>query len=68
MHGSGFLPIAGADLARIGSKLVAVSCSSTTKCTLRMPEHSAGTVQIQISAEDFTLSAKTRHDKFKYRR
>ncbi len=67
IDGSGFLPIAGADMAVIGGKLYAVSCSSSTKCTLKMPKHGAGTVQIQVSAEDFTLSAKTSHDKFKYR-
>jgi subtilase family serine protease len=65
--GSGFLPIAGADMALIGTKLVPARCSSTTRCTIRMPRHARGTVNIRISAEDFGFSKVTRADRFTYR-
>jgi subtilase family serine protease len=65
--GSGFLPISGADMALIGTRLVAARCSSTTKCTVVMPRHTAGTVNIRISAEDFGFSKITRADRFTYR-
>ncbi len=66
--GSGFLPIRGADMALIGTKLVPARCSSTTRCTVVMPKHRAGTVNIRISAEDFGFSKITRADRFTYRR
>ncbi len=66
VHGSGFLPIAGADMAVIGSGLFAAHCSSTTACTVTVPAHSAGTVNIQISAEDFAPSAVTSADRYQY--
>jgi len=64
--GSGFLPIAGADMALVGTKLVPASCPSTTQCTVVMPRHSAGTVNIRISAEDFGFSKIVRADRFTY--
>jgi subtilase family serine protease len=54
--GSGFLPITGADMAKIGSKWVPAACPSTTKCTVHVPQGAPGVHAIQISAEDLTLS------------
>jgi hypothetical protein len=67
VHGTGFLPIAGADMAIIGSSLIAAHCTTTTQCTLTVPAKPAGaTINIQISAEDFAPSAKTAADHFQY--
>jgi hypothetical protein len=52
IRGTGFLPIAGADEAEVGSTLVAATCTSTTKCTIKMPKHKAGSVSIRMSVED----------------
>ena len=57
--GTGFLPISGADMAYVGSRQIAASCTSTTRCTVRLPATKASTVSIQISAEDFTSSKST---------
>ncbi len=64
--GSGFLPIAGADMVVIGSKLIAATCTSTTKCTFTTPKHAAGTVDIHVSAEDFGDSPVSSKDKYTY--
>lgn len=64
--GSGFLPIKGADKAEVGTKVVTASCSSSTTCTIVMPSHAAGTVDIRISAEDFGYSPVTTADEFTY--
>jgi subtilase family serine protease len=66
VHGSGFLPIAGADMAVIGTGLFAAHCTSTTACTVTLPAHAAGTVNIQISAEDFAPSPITSADHYQY--
>lgn len=65
--GSGFLPIAGADMAEVGTTLVAATCTSTTKCTIKTPKHAAGVVDIRVTAEDFALSPVTTADKFTYK-
>jgi subtilase family serine protease len=65
--GSGFLPIAGADMAEVGTKLVAATCTSSTKCTIKTPKHAAGTVDIRVTAEDFALSPVSSADKFTYK-
>ena len=67
VNGSGFMPISGADMAEIGTKLIKASCTSTTKCTFKTPKHAAGTVNIRILAEDYALTAKTTKDKFTYK-
>jgi subtilase family serine protease len=65
--GRGFLPIAGADLARVGSKIVAAACSSSARCTIKMPRESAGTVGIQIVVENgFATTRLSRHDRYRY--
>jgi len=65
--GTGFLPIDGADMAEVGTTEVAATCPSTTSCTIVTPAHAAGTVNVQISAEDFGFSAVTSKDKYKYK-
>jgi subtilase family serine protease len=65
--GSGFLPIAGADEAEVGTTLVAATCTSTTKCTIKTPKHAAGVVDIRVTAEDFALSPVSSADKFTYK-
>jgi hypothetical protein len=57
VHGSGFLPVAGADLALVGTVKVAASCSSSTTCTVTVPAHAAGVAAIRVSAEDGPASA-----------
>lgn len=64
--GSGFLPIAGADRAKVGSTWVTATCKTTTKCTFVTPKHKTGTVDIRMSAEDFASSAVSRADRYKY--
>ena len=65
--GRGFLPIAGADLARVGSKIVSAACSSSARCTIRLPSESADTVDIQIVVEDgFATTRLSRHDRYEY--
>jgi subtilase family serine protease len=65
--GSGFLPIAGADEAKIGTTYVNATCTSSTTCTIVTPKHAAGAVNIQITSEDFALSPITAKDKFTYK-
>jgi Pro-kumamolisin, activation domain/IPT/TIG domain/Subtilase family len=66
VHGSGFLPIAGADKALIGSTLLPANCTSTTACTVTLPAKAAGTINIQVTAEDFTPSPVTTADRYTY--
>jgi hypothetical protein len=66
VHGSGFLPIAGADMAIIGSTMVAANCTTTTTCKVTLPGQVAGTVNVQISAEDFAPSPVTAADRYQY--
>lgn len=65
--GTGFLPIAGADMVRVGSKIVAAHCTSTTRCTVVLPPMRPRTVNLQISAEDFAFSPITQADRYRYR-
>lgn len=67
VHGSGFLPVAGADMARVtGGREVGASCATTTSCQVRLPAMTARTVNIQISAEDLSFSPVTSADRFQY--
>jgi subtilase family serine protease len=71
VHGSGFLPISGADVASVvsGSKVIATvgaTCKTTTACTVTLPAESARTVDVVIVAEDFWGSARTSADHFQY--
>lgn len=64
--GSGFLPIAGADMAQVGSVKVNATCTSTTRCTVTLPKMSPGTVDIRISAEDRPFSPVTTADHYRF--
>jgi hypothetical protein len=66
VSGSGFLPIAGADIAEVGSRRLAARCTSTTRCTVVLPALPPGTVNIRISVEDLTLSPVTIADRYRY--
>ncbi len=63
--GKDFLTIAGSDMVYIETtkKLIAATCTSSTKCTATLPAHAAGTIKFQIVVEDvFGSNTKT----FKY--
>jgi hypothetical protein len=70
--GTGFLPIAGADEAAVTTTagtlivIIAANCPTSTRCTVDLPPLSAGKVDIEISAEDLTLSAVTSASQFTY--
>ena len=64
--GSGFLPVAGADMAQVGSARVAARCVSTTRCTVVLPRTRLKTVSIRISAEDLTLSPVTAAGRYRF--
>jgi subtilase family serine protease len=66
LTGTGFLPIAGADLVLVGTAQEFASCSSTTKCTVKFPKMKAGTVTVRIVVEDFIESAVTKATHFRY--
>jgi subtilase family serine protease len=67
VKGAGFMPISGADMAEIGTKLIKASCTSTTKCTFKTPKHASGTVDIRMIAEDYAVTPVTTKDRFKYK-
>jgi len=64
--GSGFLPIAGADLLQVGTNSITVSCSSTTSCTGTLPPGQPGTVDLVMSVEDTTVSPVVTADQFTF--
>jgi hypothetical protein len=65
--GSGFLPIAGADVALVAGRRLAATCASTTRCTVVLPgRRVATTVNVRISAGDSAFSAVTKADTFQY--
>ncbi len=64
--GKGFLPIRGADIAEVGSKAVAATCSTATTCRIKMPAHSSGTAAIRIAVEDLATSKATSHSRYQY--
>ena len=64
--GSGFLPVAGADMAEVGSTKVNATCTSTTRCTVTLPRMPPGTVDIRISAEDRPFSQITTADRYRF--
>jgi Pro-kumamolisin, activation domain/IPT/TIG domain/Subtilase family len=66
ISGTGFLPVAGADMAYIGARPIPATCTSTTRCTVKLPAMRPGTVSIQISAEDFTLSSADAASHYRY--
>jgi len=70
--GTGFLPVSGADEASVTSasgkvlRVVAATCTSTTRCTIDLPALAARTVDIRVSAEDITTSTETSASQFTY--
>jgi len=66
VHGTGFLPIAGADMAVLGTTLIPAHCATTTACTVTLPARAAGTVNVQMSVEAQTPSKVTAADHYTY--
>jgi subtilase family serine protease len=71
VNGSGFLPIASADLIDeySGSRLLATltpSCT-TTACRVTLPAESAGTVTLRVSVEDNPFTSASVASQFTYR-
>jgi hypothetical protein len=66
VHGTGFLPIAGADMAVFGGKLIPAKCTSTTSCTVTLPARAAGTINVQIVVEDLLVNKVSAADRFTY--
>ena len=66
VRGSGFLPIAGADIAEVGARRITAKCTSTTRCTVALPALTARTVNVRISVEDLILSPVAAADRFRY--
>jgi subtilase family serine protease len=70
VHGSGFLPFAGADEAQVisGGKVLATvgaSCKATT-CTITVPAETARTVDIKVFAVSLWSSPLTVKDRYRY--
>jgi hypothetical protein len=53
-------------MAEVGSRQLAASCPSTTRCTVKLPRMRPGTVTIRISAEDLTLSRVTAASHYRF--
>lgn len=73
VHGKNFLPIAGADLAKIivnpktfQADIIPANCRSTTVCTVTLPALPARVVDVQIAAGDFPYSTAVAADRFRY--
>jgi hypothetical protein len=66
ISGSGFLPIAGADELKLGSKTVAAKCSSSSSCTALLPPSLPGPVDLSMLVEDLTKSPLSTADRFTY--
>jgi subtilase family serine protease len=73
VHGKNFMPIAGADQAKIivntktfTAAILPATCHSTTVCTVTMPALSPRVVDIQIAAESFAYSTAVTADRYRY--
>ena len=64
--GSGFLPIVGADMVQLGSKLISASCSSTTRCEAILSPHAPGPQNLRMLVEDLTESPTTSADQYTF--
>ena len=64
IQGTGFVPVAGADIVLDGSTQVVADCTSTTTCTAALPPSPAGTVDLRMEVEDLAESPVTTADKF----
>ena len=66
VHGTGFLPIAGADKVVIGSIVAPATCKSSTACTVTLPALSARTINVTMVTEDLAPTKVTAKDRFHY--
>jgi subtilase family serine protease len=66
ISGSGFLPIKGADMLKVGSKWITVSCRTSTRCTGTLPATKAGTDDLRMLVEDLTLNPISKSDQFTF--
>ncbi len=66
ISGSGFLPIKGADMLKVGSKWITVSCPSSTRCTATLPPTKAGTDDLRVLVEDLTVNTVAKSDQFTF--
>jgi hypothetical protein len=64
IQGTGFVPVAGADIVLDGSTQVVADCTSTTTCTAVLPPSPAGTVDLRLEVEDLAESPVTTADQF----
>ncbi len=64
--GSGFLPIAGADMLKVGSKWITLSCTTSTRCTGTLPPTRAGTEALRLLVEDLTTNKLASSDQFTF--
>ena len=60
LSGTGFLPISGADMVQFGSRLLAARCSSATRCTVKVPARTSGTVAVRLITEDGLTDSRVR--------
>jgi hypothetical protein len=68
VHGAHFLPVPGADRAKVflslsKSYILSANCTSSTVCTVTLPALSARVVNVQISAEDSNYSGYVTADR-----
>jgi len=71
VHGAHFVPVPGADRAKVflslsKSYILSANCTSSTVCTVTLPALSARVVNVQISAEDSNYSGYVTADRFRY--
>jgi len=71
VHGAHFVPVPGADRAKVflslsKSYILSANCTSSTVCTVKLPALSARVVNVQISAEDSDYSGYVTADRFRY--
>jgi subtilase family serine protease len=66
ISGTGFLPIKGADMLKVGSKLITLSCESSTRCTGTLPATKAGTDDLRVLVEDLTANTVAKSDQFTF--
>jgi len=67
--GKGFLPIAGADELTVGknsTKLIPVTCETTTRCTAVLPATTPGTADLRMIVEDLTASPLIARDRYSF--
>jgi spore coat protein U-like protein len=66
LTGTRFRPVAGADHLIAGTKGITANCSSTTRYTVSLPAHAAGTITLRMIVEDLTQSPVKSADHFRF--